>query len=246
MWCERAYRSFSSFAMGKKNLSLSVGVQLLLSRFCCGKWYSITTWELRDAKTHPLLQPLELCNNHHNLLYAHWSPWLTFLVPPTVAATYPVFVTSHNLLAPFSHCEQTPGLPLSHRDWRTKLPLLWLSLLSSWYCFLWGDPAALPYLLLRRLPGKQIFWVKSPLKGAGQHLRPLISQVSPLTMSISSTNAPAFPRPQPGRGFCLLNKEKCCEAWGSGCILVTLLSHHLLNFFGETHCEVSPSFFRDI
>lgn len=120
-------------------------------------------------------------------------------MPPTIAATYPVIATSHNLLAPFSYSEQTPGLPLSDRDWRTKLPLLWLSLLSSWYCFLWGDQAALPYLLLRHLPGKQNCCLKSPLNDIGQHLRPLISQVNPLTMSIFSPYASAFPTLHPGK-----------------------------------------------
>lgn len=152
-------------------------------------------------------------------------------MPPTIAATYPVSVTSHNLLAPFSSREQTPGLLLSHRDRRTKLPLLWLSLLSLWYCFLWSDPAALPYLLLRHFPGKQSYCLKSPLKGTGQHLRPLISQISPPPWAWSPPVLLLFPHCILGRGFCLLNKEKCCGAWMSGPILVTLLSqHHLLTF----------------
>lgn len=234
MWCERAYRSFSCFGMGKGKLSVSVGAQLLLSPFCCGKRYSITTWELREAKTHTLLQPLELCNNHRNLLCAPWSPWLTFLVAPTTAATYPVFVTSHNLLVPFSYCEQTPGLPLSHRDRRKKAASSPAFSFEFVVLFLMGWPISLAILALKAPSRKTKLLLEIPSEGYWPASQTLISQVSPLTISISSTSTPAFPPSTLGRGFCLLNKEKCCEARGSGPILVTLLSqYHLLTFFGK-------------
>lgn len=162
-------------------------------------------------------------------------------MPPISAATYHVFVTSHNLLVPFSSSE-TPGLPLSHRDRRTKLPLLWLSLLTSWYCLLWGDPAALPYLLLRHFPGKECYCLKSPLKGTGQRLRPHISQVSPATINMFSTSAAAFPTLDPGKKILPSEQREVLWSLGSGPSLPTSPA----DLLWVAHCAVTPSFCRDI
>lgn len=117
-----------------------------------------------------------------------------FLTPATIAASYHVFLTQ--LLALFSYCEQTPRLPLSHRDRRMRLFLA--GLLSRAYGTVsrGGDPAAIPYL---HLPGKQSYWLTSPLKEAGQHHKSPVSQVAAPTTSISRLNAPACPTPCPGR-----------------------------------------------
>lgn len=121
LWCERAYRPFSSFRLGEDaQFSLSMGAQLLLTSFCYAKQYAVTTWQPREARTHPLLQLLELCNHNHNLPYGPQYPQLTFLTPVRITASYRVFITSNKLLALFSYCEQTPGLPLSHRDQRMR------------------------------------------------------------------------------------------------------------------------------
>lgn len=53
--------------------------------FSCARQYS-TTWEPREAKTHPLL--LVLCNHNCNLSYAPGLPWLTYL--PAILFLLPV------------------------------------------------------------------------------------------------------------------------------------------------------------
>lgn len=107
MWCERAHRPFLNFRMGEETqLSLSVGAQLPLTPFCCAKQYSITTWERRKAKTHPLLQLLELCNHSCNLPYvpryppgSHFScqlpllPAIIFSLPVTSYLLFSVIVS---------------------------------------------------------------------------------------------------------------------------------------------------------
>jgi len=71
--------------MGEETqLSLPMGAQLLLPPVCCAEQYSVTTWEPREAKTHPLLQLLELCNRTRNLPCAPRYPRLAFPTPALV------------------------------------------------------------------------------------------------------------------------------------------------------------------
>lgn len=110
-----------------------------------------------------------------------------------------------------------------------------------------GWPSSLAILSLKSAFRKTELLLEIPSQGSGtgQHLGPLIFQVSPLNMSIFSTGAPAFPTLHPGKK--ILPPEQREVLWHLG--FRTYFGHTSLPTspadLWETHCEVTPSFCRD-